>query len=304
MSRTDLFAKYTQLYQKTRAREIVPEGPFVRQLADVNTLGLDVGLFFKAKRKKPVQVCIGNPLPFEVAEQEGFLESDTDSYFSRTLISDFRTVQYVRVVVAAGMVLEAYGERMEFLKKCQRIFDVLLRKTRNVVHMGDFSPFRFDQRVQTLEDFLGKTLKMDEVGIEAAMIPFNVANPKYITLTGNDIVVFGDNPVVPHDVFQFVGGIGYTFDKKVGAVNEEQLFRTNEDLSQFGMDKAFIETRISQVTQDFQTNLHSLIFSDIWKKSTAKPVGVNFGGDILVKAESSSEIWMGVFEVYLKPPKA
>lgn len=302
MSRTDLFARYTQLYQKTRAREIVPEGPLVRQLADVNTLGLDVGLFFKAKRKKPVQVYIGNPLPFEAAEEEGFLESDTDTYFSRSLLSDFRTIQYIRVVVSAGMVLEAYNERVEFLKKCQRILDVFLRKTRNVVHIGDFAPLRFDKRVHTLSEFLKKTLRMDEIGVEAAMIPFNMANPRYITLTGNDIIVAGEEPIIPHDVFQFVGGIGYTFDKKVGAVNEEQLFRTNIDLTQYGMDKAFIETKISQITEDFQTNVHSLIFSDIWKKSTAKPVGINFGGDILVKAESSSEILMGVFEVYLKPP--
>jgi hypothetical protein len=304
MSRTDLFGRYSQLYQKTRAREIVPEGPFVRQLADVNRLGLDVGLFFKATRKKPVQVCMAKPIPFEVAEHEGFLETDDDTYLSRTLLANFKTVQYVKVVISAGMVLESYGERVEFLKKCQRIVDVFVRKARNVVHIGDYTPFRFDSRVNTLNDFLKKKLKMDEVGVEAAAIPFNVANPEYITLTGNDIVVVSEDRTVPHGVFHFVGGIGYTFDKKVGAVNEEQLFRTSEDLSPLGLDTAFVETRISQITEDFQTNLHSLIFSDIWKKSTAKPVSVNFGGDILVKAEASSEIWMGVFEVYLKPPTA
>jgi len=232
-----------------------------------------------------------------------FLESDEDTYFSRTLLKDFKSIQYVRVVISAGMVLESYGERVEFLKKCQRIVDVLVRKARNVIHMGDCSPFRFDARVHTLSNFLKKTLKMDEVGVEAASIPFNVANPNYITLTGGDIIVVGENPVVPHGVFHFVGGIGYTFDKKVGAVNEEQLFRTSTDLSPMGLDTAYVETRISQITEDFQTNLHSLIFSDIWKKSPAKPLGVNFGGDILVKAESSSEIWMGVFEVYLRPTK-
>jgi hypothetical protein len=46
-----------------------------------------------------------------------------------------------------------------------------------------------------------------------------------------------------------------------------------------------------------------LVFSDVWKKSPAKPLSVNFGGDILIRAEPTSEIWMGVFEVYLKSPK-
>ena len=49
--RTDLFSKYSQIYQKGHAREIVPEGPFVRQLTDVNRQGLDIGIFFKAKKR-------------------------------------------------------------------------------------------------------------------------------------------------------------------------------------------------------------------------------------------------------------
>ncbi|MFW9967856.1 MAG: hypothetical protein ACFFEA_11955 [Candidatus Thorarchaeota archaeon] len=304
MSRADLFGKYTQLYQKTRAREIVPEGSFVRQLSDIMRLGLDIGVFFKSTRKKPVQVFMGNPIPFEVAKQEGFLETEDDTFLCRTILSDIRSLEYLKVAISAGFLLDAYQERVDFLKKCQRIIDVLVRKARNVVHMGDFTPFHFDSRVSTLKDFLTKTLKMDDISVEAASIAFRVADPLYITLTGNDIIVMGDESAVPHGVFYFVGGIGYTFDKKLGAVNEERLFRTTEDLSQFGIDKAFIETKISQVTEDFQNSLHSLIFSDAWKKSTAKPLCVNFGGDILIRAEPTSEIWMGVFEVYLKSPKS
>ncbi len=304
MSRADLFGKYTQLYQKTRAREIVPEGPFVRQLSDITRSGLDIGIFFKSKRKKPAQVFMGNPIPFEVAKEEGFLETEEESFLCRTILSDIRSLEYLKVAISAGFLLDAYQERVDFLKKCQRIIDVLLRKARNVVHMGDFTPFHFDNRVSTLQDFLKTTLKMDEVSIEAASIAFNVADPLYITLTGNDIIVMGDDCAIPHGVFYFVGGIGYTFDKKLGAVSEERLFRTSEDLSQFGIDKAYIETKISQVTEDFQNSLHSLIFSDVWKKSPAKPLSVNFDGDILIRAEPTSEIWMGVFEVYLKSPKS
>jgi hypothetical protein len=304
MSRADLFGKYTQLYQKTRAREIVPEGSFVRQLSDITRSGLDIGIFFKSKRKKPVQVFLGNPIPFEVAKEEGFLETEEESFLCRTVLSDIRSLEYLKVAISAGFLLDAYQERVDFLKKCQRIIDVLVRKARNVVHMGDFTPFHFDNRVSTLNDFLKTTLKMDDISVEAASIAFHVAEPLYITLTGNDIIVMGDESAVPHGVFYFVGGIGYTFDKNLGAVSEERLFRTNEDLSQFGIDKAYIETKISQVTEDFQNNLHSLIFSDVWKKSPAKPLTVNFGGDILIRAEPTSEIWMGVFEVYLKSPKS
>ncbi|MHA2140737.1 MAG: hypothetical protein ACXADC_02145 [Candidatus Thorarchaeota archaeon] len=304
MSKVDLFGKYTQLYQKTRAREIVPEGSFVRQLSDITRLGMDIGVFFKSTRKKPVQVFLGNAIPFEVAKEDGFLETEEETFLCRTILSDIKSLEYLKVAISAGFLLDAYQERMDFLKKCQRIIDVLVRKARNVVHMGDFTPFRFDTRVSTLRDFLKMTLKMDDVSIEAASIAFNVANPLYITLTGNDIIVMGDERAVPHGVFYFVGGIGYTFDKKLGAVNEERLFRSTEDLSQFGIDKAYVETKISQVTEDFQNNLHSLIFSDVWKKSPAKPLTVNFGGDILVRAEPTSEIWMGVFEVYLKSPKS
>jgi hypothetical protein len=304
MSRADLFGKYTQLYQKTRAREIVPEGSFVRQLGDITRSGMDIGVFFKSKRQKPAQVFMGNAIPFEVAKEDGFLETEEESYLCRTILSDIKSLEYLKVAISAGFLLDAYQERIDFLKKCQRIIDVLVRKARNVVHMGDFTPFRFDGRVSTLSDFLKKTLKMDDISIEAASIAFNVANPLYITLTGNDIIVMGDERAVPHGVFYFVGGIGYTFDKKLGAVNEERLFKTTEDLSQFGIDKAYVETKISQVTEDFQNSLHSLIFSDVWKKSPAKPLTVNFGGDILVRAEPTSEIWMGVFEVYLKSPKS
>ncbi|MFX0108680.1 MAG: hypothetical protein ACFE7R_10370, partial [Candidatus Hodarchaeota archaeon] len=68
MSRKDLFARYTQLYQKTRAREIVPEGSFVRQLTDVNRQGLDIGLVFKPKRGKVAQIHVGNAIPQEVTK--------------------------------------------------------------------------------------------------------------------------------------------------------------------------------------------------------------------------------------------
>ena len=304
MSRTDLFSRYTQLYQKTRAREIVPEGPFVRQLTDVLRRDLDLGLFFKGKKAKPRQVYLGDAIPFAVAKSEGFLESEDDTYLCRTLLSDVQTLEYLKVAIAAGELLDAYQERVDFLKKCQRIIDVLVRKARNVIHMGEIEPFRFDTRLQTLDEFLKNQLKMDAVSVEAASIPFNMADPKYVTLTANHIITMGDAPAVPHDVFYFVGGIGYTFDKTVGAVSEERLFRTTEDLTPVGIDKAFVEANISQVTEDFQNNLHSLIFSDVWKKSPEKPVGVNFNGDIFVKAAPSSEIWMGVFEVYLRSPKA
>ncbi len=304
MSKADLFGRYTQLYQKTRAREIVPEGSFVRQLSDVTRSGMDIGIFFKSMRKKPAQVFLGKSIPFEVAKEDGFLETEEETFLCRTILSDFRSLEYLKVAISAGFLLDAYQERVDFLKKCQRIIDVLVRKARNVVHIGDFTPFNFDSRVSTLKDFLKKTLKMDEVSVEAASIAFHVADPLYITLTGNDIIVMGDDRLVPHGVFYFVGGIGYTFDKSLGAVSEERLFRTTEDLSQYGIDKAYIETKISQVTEDFQNNLHSLVFSDVWKKSPAKPLSVNFGGDILIRAEPTSEMWMGVFEVYLKSPKS
>lgn len=145
-----------------------------------------------------------------------------------------------------------------------------------------------------------KDLKLDEVSAEAAAIPFNVAAPEYLLLSGDNIISVKDQPVVPQGTFYLVGGIGYSFDTSIGAVNEERMFRTTADLTPMGIDEAYIENNISQVTEDFQTNVHSLIFSDIWKKSPAKPLGVNVGGKILIKPTKDSEIWNGVFEVYLK----
>jgi len=304
MSRTDIFSKYAQMYQKTRAREIVPEGALVRQLADVPRLGLDIGLFFKAREAdQPVQVYIGEPLPYELARNEGFLETERSTYFSRTLISGFKSLEYLKTVVSARHVLGKKHQRIEFLKKCQSIVDLLIRKARNVILAGDFEPFRFDTKVKTLDQFLSTDLGMDEVSVEAAAIPFNVASPEYVELTDGDIIVIGNEPRVPHGVFYFVGGIGYTFDKKVGAVSRERIFKQTADLSGQGIDSAYIERTISRVTEDFQTQVHSIIFSDVWKKSAAKPVGVNFNGDTLIKAEPSSDLWAGVFEVYLSPPK-
>ena len=84
MSRTDFFAKYTQIYAKAQAKEIVPGGTFVRQLIDVPRKSYDVGVFFKAKRSsRIVQVHLGNPIPREVASQEGFLETEDSTYLSR-----------------------------------------------------------------------------------------------------------------------------------------------------------------------------------------------------------------------------
>ena len=54
MSRSDLFAKYTQIYARARAREIIPDGTFVRQLADVPRQGYDIGVFFKAKNRSRI----------------------------------------------------------------------------------------------------------------------------------------------------------------------------------------------------------------------------------------------------------
>lgn len=304
MSKTDIFSKYSQLYQKTTNREIVPEGVFTRQLADVPTHGMDVGIFFKQKGiRDPRQIYYHNELPVSVAKKDGFLESAERNYLSHTVLSKFKGLDYLKVVIASQRQLESTHERAVFLKNCQQTIDVVLRKAKNVIHFGDFAPFLFAQRVRTLDWLLSKDLKLDEVSAEAAAIPFNVAAPEYLLLSGDNIIAVKENPVVPHGVFYLVGGIGYNFDTSVGAVNEERMFRTTADLSPMGIDAAYIETMISQVTEDFQTNVHSLIFSDIWKKSPAKPLGVNVGGDILIKPAEGSEIWNGVFEVYLKTPK-
>ncbi|MHA1936015.1 MAG: hypothetical protein ACW97A_12090 [Candidatus Thorarchaeota archaeon] len=304
MSKTDIFSKYSQVYQKGLSREIVPGGTLVRQLIDVPTRGLDVGLFFKSNRvKESAQVYMGSPLPREVSLKEGFLEAESITYLSRTILSKFRNIDYLRVVISSGHLLHEKSERLRFLKSCQGIIDVLLRKARNAVHLGEFDAFKFDKRIRTLDTFLRKGLKMDDVSVEAASIPFNIAGPEYILLSGNQLIVLDDEPKVAHGIFYFVGGIGYTFDKKIGAVNEERLYRSTADLTPMGIDNAYVEGVISGITEDFQNNVHSLIFSDIWKKSKAKPEGVNFGGDILIKAEKSSDIWSGIFEVYIAPPK-
>ena len=303
MSKTDIFSKYSQLYQKTTNREIVPEGVFTRQLADVPTHGLDVGIFFKQKGiRDPRQIYYHNELPVSVVKKDGFLESTERNFLSHTILSKFKELDYLKVVVGSNGKLGSRSERSVFLKSCQKTIDVVLRKTKNVIHFGDFTPFLFAQRLRTLHWLLNKDLKLDEVSAEAAAIPFNVAAPDYLLLTGENIISVKDNPVVPHGVFYLVGGIGYSFDKSVGAVNEERMFRSTADLSPMGIDGAYIESMISQVTEDFQTNVHSLIFSDIWKKSPAKPLGVNVGGDILIKPAKDSEIWNGVLEVYLKTP--
>lgn len=305
MSRTDLFAKYTQIYAKARAREIVPDGTFVRQLADVPRQSYDIGVFFKTKsRSRVVQLYLGNAIPLEVGKQEGFLETEDSTYLSRTVLSKFKSVDYLRVVFSAGKILATKEERMEFLKATQRILDVILRKARNILHLGELEPFRFDDRVRTLSEFLRKELKMDEVSVEAASIPFNVASPNYILLADGSIIAVDDEPKVPQATFFLVGGIGYVFDKTEGAISEERLFRTTADLSPQGIDEAYIDRMIRRVTEDFQNKLHSLIFADVWKKSQSAPVGVNFGGNLLIKAEPSSEIWAGVFEVYVKSPRA
>jgi hypothetical protein len=106
MSRTDLFARYTQIYAKAQAKEIVPSGTFVRQLIDVPRRSYDVGVFFKAKRgSRIVQVHLGNPIPQEVASQVGFLETEDSTYLSRTILSKFKTVDFLRVVISAREIL-------------------------------------------------------------------------------------------------------------------------------------------------------------------------------------------------------
>ncbi len=305
MSRTDLFSRYAQLYAKAQAREIVPAGSFVRQLTDIPRKRYDVGLFFRPTRTtRTAQLYLGNPIPSEICEQEGFLETDDATYLSRTLLSKFRTLDFLRVVISAGGVCESKQERLDFLKTGQRVIDVILRKLRNVMHLAEFAPFRFDRCVKTLNEFLVTDLKMDDVSVEAASIPFAVAGPQYILLAQNDLIVVDDEPRVPQGEFFLVGGLGYAFDKTEGAVSEARLFRSTTDLTAQGIDEAYIDRMISRITEDFQNSMHSLIFADVWKKGSVKPVGVNFGGDLLVKAEPSSEIWAGVFEVYVKSPKA
>ncbi len=290
------------MYQKDRAREIVPEGPFVRQFVDLPHQDLDIGVFFKSKgTKNPVQVYLGNEIPLDVGKKEGFLETDYSTYLSRTILKKFKDIDYLRIVIGAGTRLKHSRDRIDFLKKGQRIIDVLLRKAKNITHLGNFSAFQYDKRVHTLEEYLSKSIGLDDIGVEAASIPFNMANPKYILLTGNEVIITGNESKIRHNVFHFVGGIGYVFDKKEGALSEERLFKSTIDLSSVGISEAYIENAISRVTDDFQSNLHSIIFSDIWKKSDAQPVGVNIDDNMLFRPAVGSEIWTGVFEVYLTP---
>ncbi len=303
VSRTDLFARYSQIFQKERAREIVPEGPFVRQFVDLPHQDLDIGVFFKSKgNKTPVQVHIGESIPLDVGKQEGFLETDYSTYLSHTILKKFKELDYLRVAIGAGTRLKHSRDRIDFLKKCQRIIDVLLRKAKNITHLGSFSAFRFDNRIYSLENYLSTVVGLDDVGVEAASIPFNMANPRYILLTGNEVIVVGKEVKIEHNVFHFVGGIGYVFDKKEGALSEERLFKSTTDLSGAGITEAYVEDSIAKVTDDFQSNLHSIIFSDIWKKSEAKPIGINIDGNMLLRPAQGSEIWTGVFEVYLTSP--
>ena len=304
MSSKDLFARYSQIYAKAQAKEIVPDGPFVRQLNNIPRRDYDIGIFFKPNRSsRTVQIHLGEPIPQDICLQEGFLETDDSAYLSRSILSNFRTLDFLRVVISAGDLLESKEERMEFLKTSQRAIDVIVNKAKNVMHLAEFSPFRFDRNVVTLNEFLVKKLKMDEISVEAASIPFMVADPEYILLRDGSIVVIGDELRVPQGEYHLVGGIGYTFDKTEGAVSEGRLFRSTTDLTPQGIDEAYIDGMISRITEDFQNSMHSLIFADVWKKGKAKPVGVNFGGDLFVKAEPSSEIWTGVFEVYVKSPR-
>jgi hypothetical protein len=249
------------------------------------------------------QVYMGNPIPEQVAREEGFLEAGGKTYLSRTILSNFKNIDFLRVVISIGRILSRKDERVQFLKQCQRIVDVVIRKAKNVMYTDNFEPFRFDKQVVEIGNFLSKTLKMDDVTVEAASIPITIANPEYILLSNQKLVVIGEERRIPIRVFYLAGGIGYTFDKTIGAVNEERLFRTTADLSQYGIDSDHLDVSISRITEDFQNRVHSLIFADIWKKSKAKPAGANFGGDLLIKPEPSSDIWSGVFEVYIAPPE-
>ncbi|MHA2425030.1 MAG: hypothetical protein ACXAEF_09600 [Candidatus Thorarchaeota archaeon] len=138
MSKTDIFSKYSQLYQKTTNREIVPEGVFTRQLVDVPTHGLDVGIFFKQKGiRDPRQIYYHKELPVSVAKKEGFLESTDRNFLSHTVISKLKSLDYLRVVIGSERKLESRTERTTFLKSCQKTIDVVLRKAKNVIHFGD-----------------------------------------------------------------------------------------------------------------------------------------------------------------------
>ncbi len=300
----ELFTRYTQIYQKSRAREILPDGPFVRQFTDIPTLNYDVAVVFKAKKVgAPRQVYIGQSIPTEVCKRVGFLETSDCTYFSRDLLKNFKGMDYLRVVISARRLLEDVPQRVEFLKNCGRIIDVISRKARNVVHQGDFQAFRFDKKVYSLEEYLKKHTKLDAVGIEAASISFNEASPEYIYLPDGDIIVFNEDYSVPHGIYYFAGGIGYSFDKIEGATTEERVFRVTTDLSNVGIDEAYLESAMLRVKEDFQNKVHSLIFADVWKKVGKTPLGVNFGGNLFIKAAPSSEIWIGVFEIYLTPPR-
>ncbi|MBD3159873.1 MAG: hypothetical protein GF309_13905 [Candidatus Lokiarchaeota archaeon] len=304
MSQKDLFSKYSDIYRKAEDREIVPDGPFVRQFIDIPHDEIDVGVFFKSKNsKQPVQVHIGNAIPMEYGSREGLIQTDQGTLFSRKIVSDIRDIEFVKAIMYTENVLESRNQKMRFLQKCQRIIDVLVRKAKNVIHIGAINGFRMDKRVFLLREFLGEQLGMNEVSIEAASIPFDAADPDCIILSDNTILTL-TQPRVAHAVFHFVGGLGYTFDKAEGAIQEERLFRSTVDLSDKGIDQAYIDGIIERMTEDFQNNVHALMFADTWKKSEEKPAGVIFDKNLLIKMGTSSEIWTGVFEVYVRPPSS
>ncbi len=303
MSSKDLFTKYSKLYLKAKATEILPPGPFLRQLADVPHRDLDIALFFKSSRKKvPRQVYIRRSVPQELADYEGLLEAEGITYFSRTLLQNLRGMQYMRAVIGAGEFTKTADDTLAFLRKCQRVIHVLVRKAKNIVHQGDYDALRVDLKIRTLNDYFSSRLKLDEVAVEAAMIPFNAADVEYVILTDGTVLVLDEIPAVQHGVYHLVGGIGYAFDLRAGAVEEARLFRTGVDLETLGLTEAYLDEALSRVVSDFQTNVHSPMFSDVWKKGTGSPEALKIGNTV-VKLAPNSSLKSGVFELYIRRPE-
>ena len=125
MSRKDHLGNYSQMYAKAQAKVIVPDGPFVRQLNNIPRRQYDIGIFFKPNRSnRCVQIHLGEAIPKDICMQEGFLETDHATYLSRSILSNFRTLDFLRVVISAGDILESKEERLELMADLQESFKV------------------------------------------------------------------------------------------------------------------------------------------------------------------------------------
>ncbi len=300
----DLLKKYSKMY-KPPVPQIVPlNNLLIDQLLGLDTEGTDVALFFNKKKTRGwKQVYITRPFPKDIAKQSGLVEVDGVHYLVKHLPDLDPKLDNIAIVISAKTKLEGLREKEVFLRKCQRIISRIIKRLLNVVHTGKLDELNIAWRIVKVKNLL-RTYKVDAALHDPILATISQDYIRYIEFSDGYLVKMDNEMHLKAMPYYYIGGIGYRFDMKIGALSENELTRELKVLVDKGISNEDIISALEWISKDIQNRVHSIFFNDLLAANfPSRITAINYLGTIVVRLAEGSDAMSGVFLIYLGPKK-